>query len=569
MTKGRRDVSRSLPKTPTGIEGFDEITLGGLPKGRPTLIAGNAGCGKTLFGMEFLARGAMQFDEPGVMVSFEESAEELVKNFSSLGFRVDRLIEQKKLLIEFVAIERSEIEETGEYDLEGLFVRLDYAIKSIKAKRVVLDTIEALFSGLPNESIVRSELRRLFRWLKARGVTAIITGEKGINMLTRHGLEEYVADCVILLEHTITERTATRRLRVVKYRGSAHGTDEFPFLIQENGISVLPITSLNLEHQASLERISSGIARLDAMLGDKGFYRGSSILVTGTAGTGKSTIAAHFAAAACKKGERVLFFAFEESSNQILRNMRSVGIELAPFLKNGTLMVHAARPTTFGLEMHLATMHRIINEFNPQVIIVDPISNLITTGAITEVKSMLVRLIDFIKVSNITALFTDLVSGDFSESTDVGVSSLMDTWLLLKILENNGERNRGIYVLKARGIKHSNQIREFIITSSGVTIIDAYAGSAGVLTGTARVSQEAQDQAAHALRAQETAGKRRELQRKKQMLEAEIALLKSKFEAEEEMLKLSIRNDAANEDTLARDRETIGELRSRGASDSK
>ncbi|MDD5675770.1 MAG: circadian clock protein KaiC, partial [Chitinivibrionales bacterium] len=417
MTKIKENFSIALQKTPTGISGFDEITFGGLPRGRPTLIAGNAGCGKTLFGMEFLARGALQFNEPGVMMSFEETAEELIKNFSSLGFKVEDLIARKKLHVEFVAVERSEMTETGEYDLEGLFVRLDHAIKSINAKRVVLDTIEALFSGLANEAILRAELRRLFKWLKSRGVTAIITGEKGITTITRHGLEEYVADCVILLDHTIVDRAATRRLRVVKYRGSAHGTDEFPFLIQETGISVLPITSLNLEHTVSKERISTGIERLDSMLDGKGFYRGSSILVSGPSGAGKSTVAAHFAAAACKRNERVLYFAFEESGNQIARNMLSVGINLLPFIKNGTLKVHAARHTAYGLEMHLATMHKIITDFKPKTIIVDPMSNLMASGTMTEVKSMLVRLIDFIKVSQITAMFTDVGTIASGEST--------------------------------------------------------------------------------------------------------------------------------------------------------
>ncbi len=562
MPKDRKNVSISLQKTLTGIEGFDEITFGGLPKGRPTLIAGNAGCGKTLFGMEFLARGAQQFEEPGVMMSFEETSEELTRNFSSLGFKVNELISKKKLLIEFVAVERSEIEETGEYDLDGLFVRLDHAIKSIKAKRVVLDTIEALFSGIPNEAIVRAELRRLFKWLKAREVTAIITGEKGIATLTRHGLEEYVADCVILLDHTVIERVATRRLRVVKYRGSAHGTDEYPFLIQETGISVLPITSLNLEHLVSKERISTGVERLDSMLDGKGYYRGSSILISGTSGTGKTTLAAHFAAAACKRNEKVLYFAFEESGNQIARNMLSIGINLGPFIKNGTLRVHAARHTAYGLEMHLATMHKIINDYKPKTIIVDPISNLMTSGTVNEVKSMLVRLIDFIKVNQITALFTDLSTADFSESTEVGVSSLMDTWILLKTLENNGERNRGIYVLKARGMRHSNQIREFIITSKGINLIDAYSGADGVLTGTARVAQEALDNASQILRNQETERKHRESKRKKLSFEAEFALLKSKYETEEDELNRAIEQETVGEAALLRERRKIAGLRS-------
>ena len=562
MPKAEKDAWSILPKTPTGIEGFDEITLGGLPKGRPTLVAGNAGCGKTLFGMEFLARGALQFNEAGVMMSFEESAEELIRNFSSLGFKVNDLIDQKKLHVEYVAIERNEIEETGEYDLEGLFIRLDYAIKSIGAKRVVLDTIEALFSGIPNEAIVRAELRRLFRWLKSRSVTAIITGEKGAHTITRHGLEEYVADCVIVLDHTIVERSATRRMRVVKYRGSNHGTDEFPFLIQETGISVIPITSLSLEHIASTERISTGINRLDAMLDGKGFYRGSSILVSGTAGTGKSTLAAHFATTACRRKEKVLFFAFEESGNQIARNMLSVGIDLAPFIKNKTLKVHAARPTAFGLETHLATMHTIINDFKPDVIVVDPISNLITSGAIVDVKSMLIRLIDFIKVNRISAMYTEIITGESSRSTDVEVSSLMDAWILLKTLENNGERNRGIYVLKARGIRHSNQIREFIITSKGIKIVDAYTGPTDVLTGTARVAQEAQHKVSQILRTQETERKRRVLKRKEQMLASEIALLQFKYESEKDELNKAIEQEAAGEAALVCEQREITAIRS-------
>jgi circadian clock protein KaiC len=569
MPKVKANVSALLPKTPTGIEGFDEITLGGLPKGRPTLVAGNAGCGKTLFGMEFLMRGALQFNEPGVMMSFEESVGELIRNFSSLGFKVQELIERKRLHIEYVAVERGEIEETGEYDLEGLFIRLDYAIKKIKAKRVVLDTIEALFSGIPNEAVVRAELRRLFRWLKSRGVTAVITGEKGIGTITRHGLEEYVADCVILLDHTVYKRIATRRLRIVKYRGSAHGSDQFPFLIQKNGISVLPITSLNLEHTVSKERISSGIKRLDFMLDGKGFYRGSSVLVSGTAGTGKTTVAAHFAVEACKRGEKVLFFAFEESGNQIARNMLSVGIDLEPCIRNGTLKVYASRPTAYGLEMHLATMHMMITTFKPAIIIVDPISNLIASGAVAEVKSMLIRLIDFIKIKHITAMFTDLISetsGGFSEGTDIGISSLMDTWILLNTLENNGERNRGIYVLKARGIKNSNQIREFVITSKGVNIVDVYSGSDGVLTGTARAAQETLDKVSHLLRNQETERKHRELKRKKLMFEYETALLKSKYESEEDELKKAIDQDVAGEARLIREQ---GKTSARRSSDAK
>lgn len=561
MPRAKKNVSKFLQKTPTGIEGFDEITFGGLPKGRPTLIAGNTGCGKTLFGMEFLVRGATQYDEPGVMMSFEENVEELSKNFSSLGFNINELISQKKLHIEFVDIERSEIEETGEYDLEGLFIRLDYAIKNIKAKRVVLDTIETLFSGLPNETILRAELRRLFRWLKSRGVTAIITGEKGEHTLTRHGLEEYVADCVILLDHVIVDMVATRRLRVVKYRGSTHGTGEFPFLIQENGITILPITSLSLEHAVSKERISSGISDLDLMLEGKGFFRGSSILVSGTSGTGKTTIAAHFAAAACRRNEKVLFVAFEESGNQIIRNMLSVGTDLEPFVNNGLLKLQTTRPTAFGIEMHLANIHNLINSFKPKVVIIDPISNLVSSWALIEVKSMLIRLIDFFKMNQISAMFTNLVSGDFMENTEAGVSSLMDAWVLVKTLENNGERNRGIYVLKARGMQHSNQIREFIITSKGINLVSAYTGANGVLTGTARAAQETLDKASQIIRDQEIEYKHREIKRKQVMQESEIALLKFKYEKEDDELKKTIEQEIIGEKTKLLEQQNIEKRR--------
>jgi circadian clock protein KaiC len=507
--------------------------------------------------MEFLARGAMQYNEPGVMVSFEETGEELIKNFSSLGFDIVQLIKQKKLVFEYISIERSEIEETGEYDLEGLFVRLDYAIKSIGAKRIVLDTIEALFAGLPNELILRAELRRLFRWLKERGITAVITGERGVDTFTRHGLEEYVADCVILLEHKVTNMVATRRMRVVKYRGSAHGTDEFPFLINENGISVLPITSLSLDHKAPKEKISTGISRLDMMLEGKGYYRGSSILVSGPSGSGKTTVAAHFAEAACRRKEKVLYFAFEESGDQIIRNMDSVGIELATHVKSGKLKIHASRPTSFGLEMHLASMHQAIGLFKPDVIIVDPISNLINVGAANEVKSMIVRLMDFIKVNQITAMFTDLISGVFNESTDIAVSSLMDSWILLRTYEFNGERNRGIYVLKTRGIKNSNQVREFIITSKGVDLVDIYVGTEGMFTGSARVAQKAKDEAQTKIRYQELERKRRELNRKRLMLDAEMALLNSKYEAELDELNRDVAQTEFREEALAEGRTAI------------
>ena len=473
MAKVKNSVKsqEGLPKCQTGIRGLDEITDGGIPKGRPTLVCGGAGCGKTLFAMEFLVRGAAQYNEPGVFMSFEESSEELTQNVASLGFDLNDLEARKMMYLDNVRIERSEIEETGEYDLEGLFIRLNHAIDSIGANRVVLDTVESLFGGLANESILRAELRRLFRWLKEKGVTAIITGERGENMLTRHGLEEYVSDCVILLGNRVEGQISTRRLRIVKYRGSAHGTNEYPFLIDEKGISVMPITSIGLQHDVSTERISSGIPRLDTMLGGEGYYRGSSILVSGTAGTGKTSIAAHFANAACSRGERCLYFAFEEAPSQITRNMRSIGIDLEPWMNQGLLDIYAVRPTIYGLEMHLVKMYKMVMEFKPEVVVIDPVTNLIAIGSDTEVKSMLARLIDFLKANQITAFFTNLSHGGSLEQTEFGISSLMDTWLLLRDIEIGGERNRGLYILKSRGMAHSNQIREFLLTDKGITLL--------------------------------------------------------------------------------------------------
>jgi circadian clock protein KaiC len=527
--------SRLLPKSPTGIDGLDEITAGGLPKGRPTLVCGSAGSGKSMLGVEFLVRGATEFNEPGVLMTFEELPEDVIKNARSLGFDIDNLISKKKLFLDYVRVERNEIQETGEYDLEGIFVRLNYAIDSIGAKRVVLDTIESLFVGLTNVSILRAELRRLFNWLKAKGVTAIITGEKGEGTLTRNGLEEYVSDCVIMLDHRVIDQVSTRRLRVVKYRGSTHGTNEYPFLIDEHGFSVLPISSLGLAHEVSNERIGTGVPRLDAMLGGKGYYRGSSILISGTAGTGKSSLAAYLADAAARRGQRTLYFAFEESPQQITRNMRSIGLNLEPWIKKGLLQFSASRPTLYGLETHLAVMHKQVKEFNPDVVVIDPISNLVNTGSPNEVRSMLLRLVDFLKSRQITALFTSLSSPDMKtlEQTDVGISSIMDTWLLLRDIELGGERNRGLYVLKSRGMAHSNQIREFVLTSNGIDIRDVYVGPEGVLTGSMRLAQEARERAEKTSRQLEIESKQRNLNRKRAALEAQIAALRAEFDGEE------------------------------------
>jgi circadian clock protein KaiC len=561
-TNTEKQLEALFPKCPTGIQGFDEVTQGGLPKGRPTLVCGNAGCGKTLFAMQFLVNGAQRYGEPGVFVSFEETDQDLIQNVATLGWDLPQLIDQKKMLLDHVHIERSEIEETGEYDLEGLFIRLGYAIDSIGAQRVVLDTIAALFGGFASEAILRAELRRLFRWLKDKGVTAIITGEPGESSLTRYGLEEYVSDCVVVLDHRMMEQVATRRLRVLKYRGSSHGTNEYPFLIGAEGISVLPITSLGLDYAASTERISSGIPRLDAMLGGQGFYRGSSILVSGTAGTGKTSLAASFADAACRRGERCLYFAFEEAMGQIVRNLRSIGLDLQPWVKSDLLRFHAARPTLYGLEMHLVTTHKLIEQFKPRVVIVDPISNLTAAGTEEETRSTLSRLIDFLKMNQITALFTDLTrGGNPLETTETAISSLMDTWILLRDIESGNERNRGLYILKSRGMAHSNQIREFLLTDEGIDLLDVYLGPGGVLTGTARYQQVAAEKATALVRQQEIERKQREVERKRQIMEAQIAALRADFEAEQEELERIIAQENLQEEVLVEDHQAMARMR--------
>jgi len=558
-----KSVNRTLPKSPTGIEGLDEITGGGLPTGRPTLLCGSAGCGKTLMAMEFLVRGATQFKEPGVFMAFEENVDDLTKNVRSLGFDLDELIRRKKISIDFVRLERNEIAESGEYDLEGLFVRLGYAIDTIGAKRVVLDTIETLFGGLSNTGILRAELRRLFRWLKDKGVTAVITGERGESSLTRQGLEEYVSDCVILLDHRVNDQISTRRLRIVKYRGTTHGTNEYPFLIDERGIDVLPITTVGLNNKAASGRISSGIPQLDTMMTGKGYFRGSSILISGSPGIGKTSMAAHFALAACKRGERCLYFAFEESSEQIVRNMRSVGIDLQPHVTKGLLRFQVSRPTLSGLETHLAIMYKAVRDFEPTVVCVDPISNLITAGTESEARAMLVRLVDMLKARRITALFTNMTSaGSTSQEEDLGVPSLIDSWLLLRDIELGGERNRGMYILKSRGMAHSNQIREFLLTSKGIQLADVYLGPEGVLTGSMRQAQEAREKATAMLRQQETASRTRTLDRKRSALEAQIIALRAEFDAEEEVMKRAIDEDQASASVLVTDRAAMSRSRS-------
>jgi circadian clock protein KaiC len=529
-----------LAKTPTGIKGLDEITFGGLPAGRTTLICGSAGCGKTLLAMEFIVRGATEFNEPGVFLAFEESAAELAENVASLGFDLKRLIGRRQVVVDAVRIERIDTEETGEYDLEGLFIRLGQAIESIGAKRVVLDTIESLFAGLPNLVVLRAELHRLFHWLKDKGVTAVVTGERGDGTLTRQGLEEYVSDCVIVLDQQATNQGSSRLLRIIKYRGSLHGTNVYPFLIDDDGISVLPITSLGLQHPACTERISSGVARLDTMLGGEGYYRGSSVLVTGIAGTGKSSLAATFVDATCRRGERALYFSFEESADQLIRNTRSIGIDLEPWVTKGLLHIQSARPTLSSLELHLITMRKAIGAFEPQAVVIDPLNSFVGDHNEGEVKALLLRLVDFLKTRQITAFMTSLTAGGHSaENTEVDISSLIDTWLLLREIEANGERNRGMYIMKSRGMNHSNQIREFVLSDHGVELRDVYVGASGVLAGSARRAQEAQEQAAQLAHQQDIEFRQLGLERTRKALEAQIASLRGEFEAQEtETLRL-------------------------------
>lgn len=550
--------SPQFPKTPSGINGLDEITGGGLPKGRPSLVCGGTGCGKTLMSMEFIVRGAMQYGEPGVFIAFEEKTDELAANVASLGFDLAALQKAKLLKLDYIHVDRAEIEETGVYDLTGLFIRIGYAIDSIGAKRVVLDTLENLFGNLQDQGILRAELRRLFTFLKEKGVTAIITGEKGEGSLTRNGLEEYVSDCVILLEHRVENKISTRLLRIVKYRGSMHGTNEYPFLIDEEGISVLPVTSLRLSADVSNKRISSGIPALDGMLGGKGFFQGSSILVSGTAGTGKTSIAALFVAAACKRRERAMFFAFEESPRQIIRNLGSIGIDLQSCVDADLLRFHASRPTVNGLEMHLVTIHKQVKAFKPKLVVLDPITNLITVGAMGEVKSMLIRLIDFLQEEGITVMFTALsLNTIINDQTDEGISSLVDTWLLVRDIESNGERNRGMYVMKSRGMKHSNQVREFVISDEGLTLVDVYLGEKGVLTGSARAAQQLEEETGAALREHAIGRKDREIGRKRAVLEARIKSLEEEFDSLQEELNNSYVEDELKKEIQHRNREQI------------
>lgn len=527
-----------IKKSPTGIDGFDDLTLGGLPTGRPTLVCGTAGCGKTLFASTFLLNGASLYNEPGVFVTFEERPVDIVSNVASLGFDLQEMIDEGKILIEHISIDPSEVAEIGEYDLEGLFLRLELALDQIGAKRIVLDTIESLFSAFTNPAILRAEIRRLFDWLKERGITAIITGERGDGSLTRQGLEEYVSDCVILLDHRVHNQISTRRLRIVKYRGTAHATNEIPFLIDRDGFSVLPVTSLGLNHTVSEERISSGVSDLDKMLQGNGFHRGSSILISGVAGSGKSSLAASFAAAACAAGERALYLSYEESSAQTVRNMRSIGLDLEPHIKSGLLRHIASRPSFYSLEMHLAVTLREIARFQPSIVILDPISAFLGSGDTLEVQSMLLRVVDYLKTRQITAVFNHLVHAQAGDvETDVGLSSLMDAWILLLNREISGEFNRELYLLKARGIAHSNQVREFIMSNAGISLIPPYLGEQGALTGTARVAEETRHHREELQRRAEVAALTERIEFRRKKAAAQMEALQAELAAEELELK--------------------------------
>lgn len=521
-----------IQKSRTGIEGFDELTLGGLPKGRPSLVCGTAGCGKTLFASTFLIHGARDYDEPGVFVTFEERPVDIISNVASLGFALDDLVASKKINIEHIQVDPSEVAEIGDYDLDALFLRLELAIDEIGAQRVVLDTIESLFSAFSNPAILRAEIRRLFDWLKDKGVTTVITGERGDGSLTRQGLEEYVSDCVVLLDHRVTNQISTRRLRIVKYRGTSHGTNEYPFLIDEDGFSVLPVSALGLHHRVHEERVSTGVPDLDAMLEGEGFHRGTSILLSGVAGSGKSSLAASFVNAACASGERAIYFSFEESSAQMVRNMRSIGLDLQQWL-DADLMRHVAnRPTFYSLEMHLAVMLREIIRFEPSLVVVDPISAFATSGELTEVQAMLLRIVDYLKAKGITGLFSHLAHTQGALETDSGLSSLMDAWILLLNREVNGEFNRELYLLKARGIAHSNQVREFLMDDHGIRLLKPYLGENGALTGSARRAEEARARRAELLRTKDVARREREIEARRRKALAQIEVLKAELEAD-------------------------------------
>lgn len=554
--------NNELPKSPTGIAGFDDITNGGLPTARTTLVCGGTGSCKTLFSMQFLVKGAIEFDEPGVFLSFEETKDELAQNVTSFGWDLPAMSEQKKIYLDHINIEKSEMEEVGDYSLQGLFLRIEAAVKAVNAKRIVIDTLEALFAAFTDENVIRAEIRRLFRWLKDKKLTAVITGEKGEKTFTRNGLEEYISDCVLFLDNRMIDQVCTRRLRIVKYRGTSHGTNEYPFILTDTGFSMFPITTLEMDYAIINERVSSGIDRLDTMLDGQGYFRGSSILISGTAGTGKTSFGASFAYAACSRNERVIYFSFEEAPSQIVRNMKSIGIDLKPAVEKGLLAFHSVRSTTYGLETHLAMMIDKINAFKPSIVVVDPISNFSSVSDLKDVKEVLTRIIDYMKSEGITALFTDLShSGTQEETTEAAISSLMDTWVLLRDIEIGGERNRGLYLLKSRGMAHSNQIREYLITKKGIDLVDAYIGPSGVLTGTARIVQEAKEDSELLIQKQKIERLKRELKRKEKLLKSRYEDIKTEFDSSKEDMEIAIAEEEARIKTMEKSKERLGHMR--------
>ena len=568
-TKTTKTLPEGLAKTPTGIAGFDEITFGGLPAGRPTLLCGGPGCGKTIFGAQFLVNGIETYDEPGVFLAFEETAEDLANNVRSLGYDLDQLIADKKLAVDHIHLDPAEIEEAGLYDLEGLFVRLGAAVAAVGAKRVVIDTLEVLFGSLKDTGVLRSEVQRLFRWLRDHELTAIITAERGDGAMTRYGLEEYVSDCVVLLDQRIDELVTTRRMRVVKYRGSQHGANEYPFLIDENGISVVPMTSVRLDYEVSSERVPSGIADLDEMLGGEGFYRTSTIMASGSAGTGKSSLAAHFVAAACGRGERAIMFALEESGSQIVRNMHSVGVDLQRWIDKGLLKIHSTRPSLYGLEMHLLRMHAQIHAFAPRLVVLDPLSSFMSVGTAREVKALMVRLFDSLKMRQITGFMTYLTASRAMEETEAGISSLIDTWIEVRDVETSGERTRGLYVIKSRGMGHSNQVREFILSDEGVRLLDVYPGPDGIITGSARAAYDRRLGAEESARGDAARRNENLIAQKKAALEARVAALEAEFEAEAEAARMAVADSAQSAERESSERKSIATSRSRAGTAAK
>jgi circadian clock protein KaiC len=559
----RIDVRRELEKTPTGISGFDEITFGGVPKGRPTLVIGGAGSGKTLFGMQFLVRGAVDHGEAGVFLTFEETADDLTKNVRSLGYDLRQLASQNLIAIEHAALDQpSRVIGQGEYDLDALFMRLARTIDTLGATRVVVDTLEVIITDDRDRAAVRTTCLRLFRWLKNRGVTSIITAEESNHGRTAHDLEEFIADCVVHLDHRVDNQVSSRTLRVVKYRGSKHGTNEYPFLIGDEGISVLPVTSIGLRHRVSDERVSSGIPRLDTMLGGKGFYRGSTVMISGTPGSGKSSVSAEFTNAACARGERVIYFTFEESPEQVTRNMRSIGLDLQRWVDSNHLRFVAARPSAYGLEMHLAVMMKVIRDFDAQNVVVDPISNIIRAGSTNEAHTMVVRLVDFLKTRGATAILTHPTAPvALLDHSELAISSIIDTWILLQSVESGGERNRTLLVLKSRGMYHSNQLREFLITDNAIELVDVYTGPDGVLTGASRATKEAEQRAAQVAREHETRRAQHRFERRRQAIEAQIAALRAELESDESEMLRGVDEANAAESERSQGRQRMARIR--------